>query len=517
MAITNGFSGYFYGINGGSGSGSSKREAHFLIGIGQSQVVNRDQASGITLTIPSNLSQLKRDGTIGPMPANGQLEFPLNSNVNTIDTLAGFSPLAQYAVRYATDNPGVDVIVMPEAAGDSGFSGAGSTNQWQENGTHLTKTLDRIAAVMSDSTLNSTYSEIVLAGVLWMQGEDDVPNPLYAQELRSFLTNLPRRIERRLGYRVRSFPITISGMTDAYLATSSGGTPTQKATTQGIILRSPTFCPYTAYVDGSGLASLGDNVHFTGASAQTMGDRHYNARATAMANTPRTRKGVMTHPDIEAWYCPGDIGDNSNRSGVAGGTLTATTGAGAVNIVDIMGTKAGAFPADSQARTVTGNSLLQLPTDWTMFARLAIIDELTGTADRMIFAQSSGISANSLRCFIKSATGQLALILAEGGTPSAVETSASGPLLNLGPGSGWNTVALTYVNSTKQLKAFVNGQLAVGLTRTIASSVAMTNQGSQFGNTSTTTGLGGFIADYVSFKTAFSDKDVYLFHEGWVA
>lgn len=167
--------------------------------------------------------------------------------------VAGVGPGLSFAIKMATQNPGIKIGLIPCAVGGT------SINSWKPGGyDSATKTHPYDDA---EIRIKSAMKSGVIKGMLWHQGESD-SKPEAANKYLPKLQTLIAQI--RAMCNNKKLPV-VAGELGRY-----------KEQYQNINLqltRLPSIVAFTAVASSEGLTDKGDSTHFNSASAETLGER----------------------------------------------------------------------------------------------------------------------------------------------------------------------------------------------------------------------------------------------------
>ena len=260
------------GPDGGDGGpdGESLDGFHVLVSAGQS---NTHFGLG---TIPSDfvahprVFQLQRHGDknlqIGPGKEPFEHWTSNNSNIGHAKT---------FAERYVeTLAPDQKVLVVPGGCAGSGLG----TGVWMPGGAFFEDLVWRVQHVLWN------HPDSKLVAVLWHQGEDDVFNPDYQQDLIEMIEQMRLRFGGGSD-EYATLPFLLGGFSDAWVSTNW-----QHQVTEDLIAEIPWLVPHTAFVNSDGLGHNHppgypqDVIHINAAGQREFGHRYFERLDDAIGN-----------------------------------------------------------------------------------------------------------------------------------------------------------------------------------------------------------------------------------------
>lgn len=193
-----------------------------------------------------------------------------------IDPLLNPQPLAgsigfgtTFAKEYV-DATGRDVLLVPVAIGETGFTEANGITWDPDNSTADTNLYDRSVEQIGDALAKNPDSRLV--AVLWHQGEGDVRTMTgdeYGQHLDATFDDLRDRFG--------DVPILVGGMSPDRMAEMDGIYDEINAVHQGIGER----IDNAAFVDPpAGMHNDGETIHFNAAGQRELGRSYWDAYAS---------------------------------------------------------------------------------------------------------------------------------------------------------------------------------------------------------------------------------------------
>ena len=162
------------------------------------------------------------------------------------------------------------ILLLPQASGGTGFA----DNRWNPGNDLYNSAVTNTNAALALDPKNR------LVAILWHQGENDTGSLTKAQ----YITRLDAMINgmRSAITGATNVRFILGEMVRDWVGTVAGRVAIQQA-----IQETPTRLFYTAVTSSLGLSgSGGDNIHFSGASARTLGQRYFNNLSVAAANVP---------------------------------------------------------------------------------------------------------------------------------------------------------------------------------------------------------------------------------------
>jgi|GEM_PF-953686 len=222
---------------------------HVFLLAGQSNMVGRpsDNNSG---EYPNNVYQYSY---------SDELIKPAISPLDHYNEDAGDMGLARkFCIDYAAANPGVNIVLIPRAAGATGFSG----NHWNKGDAFYNDAVNDTNSLLSDNP------DWELKGILWHQGEGDQSSPsTYEASLHAMIQNMRNDIN------------AASDNTPFILGNIKSTSTLYNATVNMAIENMPNTLNATAVVNTEDLTHF-DGVHYDTNSLDIMGARYYTALTT---------------------------------------------------------------------------------------------------------------------------------------------------------------------------------------------------------------------------------------------
>lgn len=227
-----------------------------ILVIGQS---NTHQAIGMDSVIDASNKHIKQLGRFSPY--NMQIieaKEPLD-HFSKLNNTIGFA--LTFAKNYRQGHPELEVLIIPGGKGQTGFKG----NDWNKGDTLYEDAIYRTNHVLS------TYKSKLIA-ILWHQGENDVTNINYQDNIDSMIVNLRKDI---IGDH-DSIPFILGGMVPYWVDQDAD----RKKTNQ-IIEETPNRIHNTAYADPRVpyLIEKVDNeyisIHYDAIGIREMGNRYF--------------------------------------------------------------------------------------------------------------------------------------------------------------------------------------------------------------------------------------------------
>lgn len=152
------------------------------------------------------------------------------------------------------------VIIIPCGRAGSGFK----NNRWNKGDFYYQDAIERTQYILSN------FRKSKLVAVLWQQGEDDVSNPNYQQNLDQFISDF------RSDLGAADVPFILGGMVPFWVEKSSA-----RIQTQSIIQNTKNRLPNTGYADPSKPTIISkeddstDILHFEASGLREMGLRYF--------------------------------------------------------------------------------------------------------------------------------------------------------------------------------------------------------------------------------------------------
>lgn len=254
----------------GTGAGSSAPSEGYdvILLIGQSNMKGvRGPIDPVLDATDANVLQL---GRAAPDTDTAILaEDPLEHIVPASNTIG---PGLTIGKHYAADLSGNrKVLLVPCAEGSTGFV----TGDWVQGGTNYNDAVTRCNTAMG-LDIGGTNR---LKAIHWQQGETDAQNSRtqaqYAADLDAMIADMRADITGASS----TTPFIVGQLADPF----STGTATQ---IKAALADTPNRVAYTAFASATGLSVDVDNTHFLPAGYRGLGDNHYDAYASAVANVP---------------------------------------------------------------------------------------------------------------------------------------------------------------------------------------------------------------------------------------
>lgn len=174
---------------------------------------------------------------------------------------AGVGPGKAFALAVAAQKPGATIGLIPTACGGSPISTWEPGKRWEQTKSNpWDDAIARARRAMKDGTLRA---------ILWHQGESD-SNPKGAAVYGEKLTALIARFRAELNAPDLPFIIGQLGRFDAEGAPWNEAKIAVDRAQQAVAAK----VPHVYFVGSDGLVSKGDKLHFSTASARTLGQRY---------------------------------------------------------------------------------------------------------------------------------------------------------------------------------------------------------------------------------------------------
>lgn len=216
---------------------------------------------------------------------------PLDHFDETANTVG---PGLTFAKTIKSNHTPDKIILVGLAEGGTGFI----ARDWDVGGLSNTYTAARARWISAWSKIQADETDVVLGGLLWLQGEDEV------QDFNARLSDDGRTLTSMHMNLFRTIRENWTGFTDETpIVTGSlppGATLTAQssyASVQAAIAALPTTFPLAASADGSDLGT-GDGVHYSAAAARTLGTRMAQAYPDAVYSEV-AYTAVSFTPDVD--------------------------------------------------------------------------------------------------------------------------------------------------------------------------------------------------------------------------
>lgn len=172
------------------------------------------------------------------------------------------------------------ILLLPQAQGGTGFA----DNRWNPGNDLYNSAVNNTNAALALDPKNR------LVAILWHQGENDtgvLTKAQYISRLDAMINGMRSSITGATNTR-----FILGEMVRDWVGTDAGRLAIQQATQETL-----TRLYYTAVTSSLGLVgSGGDNIHFSGASCRTLGQRYFNNLSVAAANVPSGSGGGGSTP-----------------------------------------------------------------------------------------------------------------------------------------------------------------------------------------------------------------------------
>lgn len=199
---------------------------------------------------------------------------PLDNFDETPDTVG---PGLSMAKKFLLDNPSyVRVILVPAADGGTGYL----ARNWNRTDALYTDAVDRVNAAVSLAQAAYGAPDVELTAILDIQGEDDLDGneglAATDEEIRTWKSANYQAMRRDITIATASTPVITGGIPPDWSGTGTANTAFAALSAD---------VEKWAFADPTGLASeLGDLIHYSAASARTMGGRLSDAIPVASAS-----------------------------------------------------------------------------------------------------------------------------------------------------------------------------------------------------------------------------------------
>lgn len=234
----------------------SVKSYNIILVIGQS---NTHYGPGLDTAIDVPLDKIKQLGRFGDdaMKIIDAIE-PLQHHSMKTDKIGFGLTYAKLLHEYLDDSK--KLIIVPCGAGGTGFQ----TNNWNKGDDLYIDAVERVQYLLSKKPQNK------LVSILWHQGESDVANPNYQEDLDRFIVNIRSDLE------AESVPFILGGMVP-YWVSQSGSRGNQ----QMIISNTPDRHDNVGYANPEVpfVIQKNDNtddaVHFDAAGQRELANRYF--------------------------------------------------------------------------------------------------------------------------------------------------------------------------------------------------------------------------------------------------
>lgn len=235
----------------------AKEKLHLFLLAGQSNMAGRGAVKDL------GEADAKADGRILALNRDGAWQ-PAVDPLHWDKAGSGVGPGKAFALAVAAKTPGVTIGLIPTACGGSPISTWEPGKSWdQTNSNPWDDAMVRAKQAMKDGTLKA---------ILWHQGESD-SSPKLAAVYEEKLTALIARFRAELNAPNLPFIIGQLGKFEAEGAPWNEGKTAVDRAQQAVAAK----VPNVYFVSAEGLGSKGDKLHFSTASAKTLGQRYAEA------------------------------------------------------------------------------------------------------------------------------------------------------------------------------------------------------------------------------------------------
>lgn len=221
---------------------------HAFLMIGQSNMAGR----GFIGDVPEILNEQIK------MLRNGRWQM-MEEPINYDRSVSGVGLAASFAQRFALDNEGDTIGLIPCAEGGSSIA------EWHIGGPLLSHAIEQGKLALKESQL---------AGIIWHQGESDAYNGNYTNyynQLEQLFTYL------RVTFEDSELPIIIGGLPDFLGKTGFGMQCVEYKEIDAELRRYADTHKHTYYVTAEGLEANPDGIHINARSQRIFGVRYYEA------------------------------------------------------------------------------------------------------------------------------------------------------------------------------------------------------------------------------------------------
>lgn len=200
----------------------------------------------------------------------GDISVPVSRLDHYSTSLGGGMPSIGlgFARAYAAANPAVRVLLVPCAAGGSGFA----DNSWNPGDGLYTQTVARLNAVMAENP------DFQLKGLLWHQGERDGilnASATYQAKLTQFVTSLRSDVTAAAA----NTPFVCGGLLPSF-------TLNEVPQIQTILADAPNFLEHCGYASSATATTALDDRHFDAPALRGLGAEYFQAYLAALSDTP---------------------------------------------------------------------------------------------------------------------------------------------------------------------------------------------------------------------------------------
>ncbi len=179
---------------------------------------------------------------------NKEMQWTLAKDPIHFDkSVAGVGPSHQFARTLKKEEPNANIGLIPAAMGGS------SLDQWKVGGKLYTNAVERAKEAMKHGKLK---------GILWHQGESDGKPDKIASYPQRFSTMIA---QLRVDLDAPDVPVVIGEL--VYTRDASAAFNKTIPTIAAAV-------PNSGWVSAEGLTDRGDKLHFSAASARTLGERY---------------------------------------------------------------------------------------------------------------------------------------------------------------------------------------------------------------------------------------------------
>lgn len=165
--------------------------------------------------------------------------------------MIGVGPGSEFARIISKKNPTSNIGLIPCAFGGT------TIEQWKPGGALYKNAVDRAKEAQKSGKL---------VGILWHQGESDLPKPenvkAYPENFKALIAQLRKDLD------AEKVPVII-GEIGHFVANSEPFNKNLPTVAKGV--------PLCGYVKSDGLVDKGDKLHFDSASARSLGERYAEA------------------------------------------------------------------------------------------------------------------------------------------------------------------------------------------------------------------------------------------------
>lgn len=396
----------------------------------------------------------------------------------SLATASNFGFARQFAIDYASANPGVTIGFIGVAHGGTGFQ----NGNWRPGDPSYTQAVARVSAAMAAAPAGA-----MLKGILWHQGENDGQTTTAQNAYAGHLTTFIPAFRAAIG--APDLPFVLGG--------HAQGAQYYNHVTHRTIQAIPNLIPYTGYApaDVPQNASVFDGIHYDAISQRRLGSRFVDALQEAETNAALGGSGAIALGALARHNLP--AGASGNLSSVNLGSPAADR----LIVVGFQGRNSsfGTYPIAASlggvplkrvaaANTGTGRNCTTL-----MYAQIP-----EGSAAALSVTWANPVNASQAACFILpvygarphlAGTGAFNIIGGGNGYGATITTSVdvtAGDLIVALCGAQQSTVP----TGTLDTLFSENGALGPNCTMVVGHEIATAS-----GSRSVTCGFGGVVVN----------------------